>query len=170
MDALDPQGMVFVREPPGAGGRVQPLMSGPSLPAHLIYQEGQDSALDGWKPGAPSAVIQLPARSAWAGGMCKPFWTNRPFALLEAPPQLHSHVTLDRLLRSGSHAWAETGYARHAIVVMTLTLSCSTRWERTGLVKVCGRAGVESRNQPHVCFCFYFSCFSIFSLELTVDS
>ena len=64
MDAIDPQGMVFVREPPGAGGRVQPLMFGPSLPAHLVHQEGQDSALDGWKPGAPSAVIQLPAHSA----------------------------------------------------------------------------------------------------------
>lgn len=168
MDALDPQGMVFVREPPGAGGRVQPLMFVPSLPAHLVHQEGQDSVLDGWKPGAPSAVIQLPARSAWASGMCKPFWTNRSFTLLEAPPQLHSHVTLDRVLLYGSHAWTETGYAQHKIVVMMLILSCSAWWERMGLVKVCAKAGMESRNQPHICFSF--SYFSIFSLELTMDS
>ena len=139
----------------------------PSLPAHLVQQEGQDSALDGWKP---SAVIQLPACSAWASGMCKPSWANRPFTLLEAPPQLHSHVTLDCILLNGSHAWTEMGYAQHRIVVMTLILSCSTWWERVGLVNVYVKAGMESRNQPHICFCFSFPYFSIFSLELTMDS
>lgn len=83
---------------------------------------------------------------------CKPSWINHAFTLLEEPPQLHWHLTSDRVFLNDSHAWTEVGYANTKLQWWHLILSCYTGWARMGLVKVCAKPGMESRNQPHICF------------------
>lgn len=103
MDALDLHRMVFVPQPPGMEGRVQPLKFVPSLPLTSPTLGRVELS-----SGGVGRQVHPQLWSSWVCSQpeqtrkCKPSWINHNFLLLEKPPQLHWHLTLGRVLLNGS--------------------------------------------------------------------